>query len=58
MVVNQTYKWKHNGAAPIGEILAWCDTELEDDAWYLHGGWEIIYFTDLESYKLFLLRWE
>ena len=58
MVMNQTYKWKHNGAAPIEEILAWCDTELEGAAWYLHGGWEIIYFTDLESYKLFLLRWE
>ena len=56
--MNQTYKWKHNGAAPIEEILAWCDTELEGAAWYLHGGWEIIYFTDLESYKLFLLRWE
>jgi hypothetical protein len=49
-------QWQYNGAAPIEEILEWCENTLPAHTfgWY---GWETIYFFDESMYALFLVRW-
>jgi hypothetical protein len=49
-------KWQYNGAAPMFEIITWCDINLEQDTWY-YNRWETIYFFDCTSYVMFVLRW-
>jgi len=49
-------EWQYNGAAPMDEILSWCEQAL---AAHIYGyyGWETIYFFDQSSHVMFLLRW-
>jgi len=51
-----TTEWQYNGAAPMDEILSWCEQALAAHT-YGYYGWETIYFFDQSSQVMFLLRW-
>jgi hypothetical protein len=52
--MTEKYEWQYNGAAPMRDILEWCQANLGEH-WF--NGYETIYFYDRESYTYFLLRW-
>jgi TPR repeat protein len=44
----------YDGAAPMDEIVAWCEQHLAGS--YHYNNWETIYFTP-QAHTFFLLRW-
>lgn len=51
------YAWQYDGAAPMRDILLWCEHNIPL-ASYMYNGFETIYFDDPRYYSWFLLKWQ